>query len=209
MNRLSWKIIGTVAFLPHLIALIAATFLRPGFDHNRQYLSELGERGSSTERLMNYLGIIPTGAMIALFGIGLALQYRKERLALLAGLLILVHGLCRISAGLFPCDVSCIPDSPSVSQQIHNISASAGLISLTTAAFLMGAYFIVKSHGAHIIACSYAAGVIASIALFMLIHNPAKLAGLYQRIALGTLQLWITYMALYLLLSGRTPLTPE
>ena len=73
-----WPLAGALAFLPHMVAILLATSLRPGFDHAKQYLSELGERGSETAALMNFVGIIPTGLLIAVFGFGLLRAYRSE-----------------------------------------------------------------------------------------------------------------------------------
>ena len=37
--------------------------LRPEYSHFSQYISELGERGSSTELIMRYAAFVPTGLM--------------------------------------------------------------------------------------------------------------------------------------------------
>ncbi len=197
-----WPIVGALAFLPHLAAVIAAALQRPGFDHFRQFLSELSERGSTTGTVMNYGGIVPAGAMMTLFGLGLALHCRRERLILATGLLIAIHGLCRIATGLFPCDLGCRPAAASASQQIHNLAATAGFIALTTAAYTMGAYTLIKKVGSDLVIASYAAAVVASIALSAIGPGGSNFAGLYQRIALAALQAWTTYLALRLLRFG-------
>ena len=208
-----WKIVGALAFLPHLAAVIAASLQRPGYDHLSQFLSELGERGSVTGPVMNYGGIVPTGVMLTLFGLGLSLHCRKESLARIAGLLIAIHGLCRIATGLFPCDLGCQPVASSASQQIHKLSATVGFIALTAAAFTMGAYSLIKRLGSDLVVASYAAGVVASIALLAIAHGGTGFAGLYQRIALGALQAWVTYLALRLSAvceqMGSTQVSPQ
>jgi hypothetical membrane protein len=198
--------IGVAAPLLALAVAAAAIAAYPGFDNATQYLSELGERGSVTGFLMNYGGIIPTGAMIALFGLGLVIQFRRDSLAVIAGLLIVIHGLLRITAGLFPCDTGCVPEIPSFSQQVHNLSATIGYIALTTAAFVMGAAFIVRRLGALPVVMSYGAAVVASVALVMLEVRAQGQAGLYQRIALIALQTWLAGLALYLLPNGSPAL---
>ena len=191
-----WMTAGAIAFMPHLAAVIVATRMRPSYDHGRQFLSELGERGSTTSSLMNFFGIIPTGLLIAAFGIGLAAHLRKAPLGLLAGGLITLHGLSRMLVGVFPCDVSCVPAAPSLSQTLHNTTATAGYVSLTAAAFVFGAFLIVSRRHLAMILVSYGAGIVASVALGFLLMHPGASAGLYQRLALGTLQLWLTVVAI-------------
>lgn len=196
-QRLYWPLTGALAFLPHLAAILLATSRRPGFDHAKQYLSELGERGSNTASLMNFLGIVPTGLLIATFGIGILKAYRSEPRLVAAGSLIVTHGICRVAAGLFPCDLGCRPAFPSLSQSIHNTSAAIGYVSLTTAVFFAGAWLLARKRGAFIVATTYALGVCAAAALLMLFFDVGGQLGLYQRIALLALQLWVALFALH------------
>ena len=52
---------GLVAPLLWAAVIVIAGELRPGFDHVGQYISELGERGSTTETFMRYGGFVATG----------------------------------------------------------------------------------------------------------------------------------------------------
>ena len=54
---------GVLAPVLWLAVIIIAGELRPGFDHVGQYISELGERGSSTGVLMRYGGFVATGLL--------------------------------------------------------------------------------------------------------------------------------------------------
>lgn len=195
-----WPLAGALAFLPHMVAILLATSRRPGFDHAKQYLSELGERGSETAALMNFVGIIPTGLLIAVFGFGLLRAYRSEPRLVAAGSLIAVHGICRVAAGLFPCDLGCRPAFPSMSQSIHNTSAAIGYVSLTTAVFFAGAWLLARRRGAFVIAATYGLGVCAVAALLMLFFNLGGQLGLYQRFALLALQLWVALFALHFII---------
>ena len=206
-QHMYWPLAGAFAFLPHLVAIFLATSRRPGFDHVTQYLSELGERGSDTASLMNFLGIVPTGLLIAVFGAGLLKAYRNEPRLVVAGSLIVIHGIFRVAAGLFPCDLGCRPASPSLSQSIHNTSAAMGYISLTTAVFFAGAWLLARRRGAFIVTATYALGVCAAAALLILLLNVGGQLGLYQRIALLALQLWIAVFALHFII--RSPRHPR
>ena len=63
-----WLYAGLLAVLPHLFAAIYATAARPGFSHQTQFLSELGERGAIHAAAFNHLGILPTAILIFIFG---------------------------------------------------------------------------------------------------------------------------------------------
>ena len=192
-----WQLAGIVAFLPHLLAVIIATVHRPEFSHRLQYLSELGERGSTTATLTNYLGIIPTGILFASFGLGIVLHYRAYRLLTVTGVLIVLHGLCRVLAALFPCDFGCRPNSPTLSQMIHNSSATVAFVSLTASLFIAGRWLVANKRGSAIVAATYSLGLVAVAAQVVLVISPATSPGLFQRLALGALQLWVTVLALH------------
>jgi hypothetical membrane protein len=202
-----WMLAGMVAFVPHLLAVVLATFQRPGFSHTAQYLSELGERGSVSAALTNFAGIVPTGVLFVGFGIGLAATCRSQRHLAIAGALIVLHGACRMLAAFFPCDPGCRPVVPSASQSIHNLSVTVGFVSLTTALFVVGAWLIARKRGAAMVTATYAAGALAVAAQALVVLGPATGVGLYQRVALGALQLWVALLALHLSRGTAGPTT--
>jgi hypothetical membrane protein len=206
MNRLDsspptrvklWALAGMIAFLPHLVAVALASTRRPGFSHRVQFLSELGERGSATAFVTNYLGILPTGILLACFGFGVVMRFRADRRMVIAGALIVLHGVLRAVAALFPCDPGCRPILPTESQTIHNAAATAAFLSLTTALFVAGSWLRAKRHGRTIIVATYVLGAVAIAAQGMLVAAPMGTPGLYQRLALGALQLWVALMAFH------------
>lgn len=196
-----WMLAGMFAFVPHLVAVLAASAQRPGFSHRMQYLSELGERGSATAGLVNFAGILPTGLLLAWFGLGLLLLYRGQRAMAVCGSLIVLHGVCRVIVAFFPCDAGCRPLLPSHSQSIHNLAASIGFVALTAAVFTAAAWLRARRRGIGIVAASYALGATAVAAQVLLVVAPGTSTGLYQRVALGALQLWVVLFAIH---SGRS-----
>jgi hypothetical membrane protein len=198
-----WYFFGVVAFLPHLLAVLLASSQRHPFDHTQQFLSELGERGSTTANLMNYFGILPTGTLIALFAVVILSNAGKAPLLRIAGGLILIHGVCRVVAALFPCDVGCHPAVPSLSQFIHNVAAAVGFLALVAAPFVVGRWLLVQRRGLAIVGATFFLGSVATASLILFNINAAGGVGLYQRIALGSLQLWLSIFALHLLLHQR------
>jgi hypothetical protein len=74
--------------------------------------------------------------LFALFAWGLARRWRQSRLAQLSALLILLHGVGSLGTGWFACDAGCAPATPSLSQQLHNLSGLLMFLSLTLACVL-------------------------------------------------------------------------
>src|SRR5688572_22335432 len=105
--RKAGNVCGMLAPLLWASAIIYCGSARPGYSHFAQYISELGERGSSTELVMRYAGFVPTGLMHIAFAAFLYVAIRRERLAAIAAALLAVNGLGRIGAGLFSCDPGC------------------------------------------------------------------------------------------------------
>lgn len=201
-----WLLAGLIGFVPHLVAVVVATYQRPLFDHRSQFISELGERASNTAFVINFLGIVPTGLLLAAFGVGLVARYRAHRLLAVAGALIAVHGLFRVMAAVFPCDIGCRPVEPSLSQLVHNACATLAFISLTAALFTTGVWLVKAKRGVVAVLATYTLGVTAVLAQGLLMANFAGGdVGLYQRVALGALQLWVVILAFHFIAWAPLP----
>src|SRR2546430_10149324 len=72
--------------------------MRPEFSHITHYISELGERGSSTEFLMRYAAFGFTGLLYVCFAAALLATFRDGWYSTLAAGLIGLDGLGRIGA---------------------------------------------------------------------------------------------------------------
>ena len=203
----TWLLVGATSFIPHLVAVVSATLQRPGFDHKRQFLSELGERGSSTANVFNFLGVIPTGILILIFGLGLVYFYRHEMLLKIAGVLVSIHGAFRVAAAVFPCDAGCRPEYPTSSQVNHNAVATGAFIALTVALFIVGVWLIKRREGIATIVVTYVLGAVAVGMQVWLTLGTASTTGLAQRMALAALQLWIVALSAHLYHRARTTRT--
>src|SRR3712207_475313 len=62
--------------------------LRPGYDHARQYISELGEEGAPRAALVNGAGFLPTGLLVCAF-LALAVGHLPARRLALVGACLL------------------------------------------------------------------------------------------------------------------------
>lgn len=181
-------------------AIVIAGQLRPGFDHVAQYISELGERGSSTEMFMRYGGFVTTGLMLvgfaAAFHAMVARATARPGLTLLVAVLVALDGLGRVGAGLFPCEPGCAAPG-NIVQQLHGLSATIAFLAIASAA-LLGAILFRHDPGLRPLgAYSLMSGCAGLIFLALMSASEATraYAGLYERLASGVLSLWVFVIA--------------
>jgi len=173
--------------------------LRPGYSHFGQYISELGERGSSTELLMRYAAFVPTGLMHIAFAATLATAFRSSRLGIIAAILLGLNGLARTGAGFFPCDAGCA-ETASLGQRMHSLSAGVGFLALVVSTVLWSVVFMRTRNLKNLAAYSAVSGVLGLAFLLLMLwsaeHGGAR--GLFERLSSGVLSLWILVFALRL-----------
>jgi hypothetical membrane protein len=188
---------GILAPLLWASAIVFCGSLRPEYSHFTQYISELGERGSSTEFIMRYAGFLPTGLMHMAFAAFLYVAFRGSRLAVIAAMLLAINGLARIGAGLFPCEPGCVGPGLSLSQQLHSLSARIGFFALIGAAvtwgiFLRG-YRSLRGLSLYSVGC----GIVGLVFLLLMAWSAELKAGtgLYESLSSGVLSLWVLVFA--------------
>lgn len=179
--------------------------LRPGFSHYHQYISELGERGSSTELIMRYAGFVPTGLMHIGFAAMLAATFRGQRAAMLGALLIAVNGAARIAAGMFPCEPGCASPHVLLSQQIHSHAATVGFLAFIVATWVWGWWFRRDPRFRGLSRYSLLTGAVALLFAVLTTTSDATRAGtgLYERLSSGLLSLWLLVFAVQLWRCGQ------
>jgi hypothetical membrane protein len=190
---------GVLAPLLWAAAIAFCGTLRPGFSHFAQYISELGERGSSTELLMRYLAFVPTGLMHLAFAGALAMIFRSSRLGVIAAILLGVNGLARVGAGFFPCDAGCT-ETGSLGQRMHSLSAAVGFLALAVSTVLWSVVLRRTPNLRSLAGYSVASGVLGLAFLLLMVWSaePGAARGLFERLSSGVLSLWILVFALRL-----------
>ena len=180
--------------------IILCGSVRPGYSHLTQYISELGERGSSTEILMRYAGFVPTGLMHMAFAASLYAVFRGYRLSSVAAILLALNGLGRVVAGLFPCEAGCAGPRVLLSQKLHSLAAGVGFLALIGAAILWGV--LLRRHRSLKGLSVYSIGAGLSGLVFLLLMSWSgelrRGTGLYERLSSGVLSLWVLAFAVRL-----------
>jgi hypothetical membrane protein len=192
-NKALLNATGVIGPVLWAAAVIYCGAIRPSYDPVRQFISELAERGSSTEYLMRVAGFCLPGLLAAVYGISLLGIQPSSAVALL----IIASGLARFIAGVFPCDAGCPTVNPSFSQVIHNIAALVGALALLLAAlfcFLRPEDLGASRPFAWYSIASFLIGL--TFWVLLMINTPARHAvGLLQRVAVGALNLWVAVLA--------------
>ena len=184
-----------------LIGLAGA--MRPEFSHVTQYISELGERGSSTEVMMRYAAFGFTGVLYVGFASALLATFRGGWWFTLAAVLVGVNGLGRLGAGVFACDPGCV--GLSSSQELHRLFATVGFVSAILATIAWGVAFRRLDWPRGLVWYSVGTGLVALILLVLMAwsRNPLNFPGLFEHLATGVLSLWIFVFAVRLMRSSE------
>ena len=183
---------GVVAPVLFVLVTLIAAASTPGYDHVNQFISELGASGSSTASLMNYAGFIPTGAMLAIFGVVVTRRLARDRLGYVAGALLTLFGIGVLVAGFFSCDTGCPQAVGSLSNIIHDrvspLAFLAAIFGVSLFAFRfrkdaswhnLWVYSLVTG----LLALAFFAGVVSTL-------ESRSYTGLWQRLMLLTVFTW-------------------
>jgi hypothetical membrane protein len=190
-------VIGPVLFIS--ITVICGS-LRPDYSHISQFISELGATESPNAQLMNFVGFIPTGLMIAAFGASLYLQFPKHLLTRIGSIFITVFGLGIVVGGTFSCDIGC-PREGSIENNIHDMVSGPIFLLGIIGILLNGISFRRQTSFRSIWVYSAVSALLAFVFMVALVNSIESYTttGLWQRLLLVTIFLWcgIVGMKLY------------
>jgi hypothetical membrane protein len=180
-------------------AMVYVASLRPEYSPYRQYISELAARGTSTQHLMQVVGFLLPGLMVVAFGVlvGLAAQ---TTLAATGAALLIVGGLGRIAAGVFPADPCCASLVPSFSQRMHNAAGGVYVLAMGAGVLIWCTVaertFSTRAQWFRWYSlATFVAALTFPVWLIRLGTDPANV-GLFQRASFGVLNLWVLVFAL-------------
>ena len=185
---------GIAAAIIFTISVITAGALHPDYSHLTQAISELGAKEAPYQDIMNYCGLVPVGILTFIFSIGMFRNIKSNTFLYISSSLVMLIGLGRFLAGVFPCDPGCATFT-STSAKIH---AFAGLASLTAGAIapLVMAFGLRSHQSRNYYFLSLGLGVGAVIIIITGVLGLSKLyVGAVQRLLLLFTYLWIIVVA--------------
>lgn len=196
---------GIVSPVLWLSLIGVAGAMRPEFNHVTHYISELGERGSSTEFMMRIAGFGFTGFLYVCFAAALLATFRDGLTSTLAAILIGLDGVGRMGAGVFACDSGCV--GLSMSQELHRLFATLGFISGCLAAIAWGITFQRRGGPSGLTWYCVGSGALALIFLLLMSWpgNPLNAPGLFEHLASVVLSLWVLVFAVRVMRSPQQP----
>jgi len=175
--------IGIAAPLLWLALIAWGDLYRADIDAVTDYISELGERGSSTAGVFGTVGFLFTGLLYVVLAATLPMFLRGRWRTAVVAVLLAFEGIGRMGAGAYPCDPGC--DGVSRAQELHGLFATLGFSSGVLAALVAG---VVYRRRIDILLGLAAAGFLL---LLTWESNPLPAVGLWERLATAALSVWL------------------
>ncbi|MBX9614632.1 MAG: DUF998 domain-containing protein [Caulobacteraceae bacterium] len=169
--------------------------LYPGYDHARQYISELGATGAVTGPAVSWFGFVPSGLLILGFCLIAAWRVRHNGLALAGCLMLAWYGASLAGAGLYPCDFECARAEASVDALMHDLVGGTGYLTAVLGVLLTG-LALQRGPAPWLAPLGIVCAIVAAVGFGGVIAD-VELVGLFQR----TLEI---AMAVFLLAFGWT-----
>lgn len=127
--------LGRIAFgllvigeIIQLGAILIGGAAYPGYDHARQYISELGASGAPTGPAVSWWGFVPSGLFITGFCLVAAWLKRGNALAVAACLMLAWYGLSLSGAGVYPCAFECARSEVTFDAMMHDLVGGTGYL---------------------------------------------------------------------------------
>ena len=162
-----------------LVSVVWGGTVYPGYDHARQFMSELGATGSVTGAAVNRWGYIPNGVLVSAFCLIAGWILRRSALATVACLLLAFNGVGMAFAGVYPCDFECSRSDPTVAAELHDLWGGLGYLSAIIGTGL-AALWAGKSDAPWLSPIGAGAAIVGLIG-FSGVVAEVELAGLFQR----------------------------
>lgn len=192
---------GLLATIWLVIGVYVASKFYPGYNHAKQFCSELGATGSPTEKLSPLVNNYPLGVLFCLFGWYVTQLSNVSLLVNLSGWLIIIHGVGTWIAGYFPMDADPLTKNPTLHCKIHSWAGFIMLLSLVVAPILIVFSPTTTMIPLYFRLCS----VLLTLAAVYYLFAMAKAVkhqgdpGLHQRISYGFQLLWLSMFSLVLM----------
>ena len=187
---------GRIAFgllligeLIQLATVLAGGAVYPGYDHARQYISELGATGAVTGPAVSWWGFVPSGLFITGFCLIAAWLLRRNAAALVACLMLGWYGLSLSAAGVYPCAFECARSDLSVNALMHDLVGGTGYLTGVLGLALAG-LSIGPGRARWLRPLGLVCAAVAATGFAAIIAD-VELGGLFQRLLEGALAVFL------------------
>ena len=176
------------------VAAISAGFAYPGYDHLRQYISELGATGTVTGPGVSY-AFMASGVLLAAFWLMCIPLFPRSPLAVIGFGLSALNGLGLMFGGVFPCDFQCSLANPSPAALLHEVLGGIGYLCGLVGLALVGMAAKSWPRGRDLFHLAIVCGAPAAGAIW-LIHPGFEFYGGAQRVLEIAFAAWTVGVAL-------------
>lgn len=191
---------GILGPLMFAIATIGVGSLRSDYSHLNQFISELGETGGVGAGLMNWIGFIPAAILILAFTVTAFWRLPRTAGRIVGTVFLSLFATGMLLVGLFSCDAGCPTENQSGEQIMHDIASIVAFPAFTLGVTVWGTSLYRtpgwRSFGIY----SLASSAVSIVVFVAMIQSEAERngTGLYQRLFLGTLFVWLAIWAILL-----------
>jgi len=191
---------GLIATIWIFIGVYVASRFYAGYDHSKQFCSELGASGSPTEKLSPIINNYPLGFLFCFFGWYLAQLSNVSILVSISGWLVIIHGIGTWIAGYFPMDADPFTKNPTFNCSVHSWAGFCMLLSLVVAPILIAISPTNETIPLYFRLISIVSVIATIYFLFAMVKAVKKQSnpGTYQRISYGIQLMWLSVFSLVL-----------
>lgn len=177
--------------------MVAAAAAWPGYDHLRQYISELGATGAPHGAEVTRYGFLIPGALLIGFSLFAFLSLPRTVSSFMGFLLVAAFAVGYFASGFFRCDFGCVSEGGSQAQMLHELFGLPGYLGAPAALALL-AFASRRWEGAGLLFPLGVAGAVAAAVSIPLLVPEFEFHGAAQRVMEGAMATWILACAAYL-----------
>lgn len=188
---------GVLAPVLFAMAVVVSAELRPDYSHYSQFMSELGETGGRSATVMNFAGFFSTGLLVFLASVALFSSFGATWVGALGAACFSAAGLGMFASGIFSCDLSCTPDTPTRAQQLHDIAGAITFPALVSAPLILGLRFRKLDEWRSMFPYSVLTTILGLFAVIALVWSVPERSGtgVFQRLVLGLSLVWLAIVS--------------
>lgn len=179
------------------IAVVFVGSLRPSYSHLNQFMSELGETGGHLAWVMNYFGFMLSAGLVLIFVLAFRTGLQRTALNSAGTYLLVVFAVSMFFAGVFSCDVGCPTSERSLDQKLHDLFSILAFPAFTAGVFTWGLSLTRTASWRRFGIYSLVTAGLSLILLVAMVQSETSRdgTGMYQRLYLGVLFLWLMAMS--------------